>query len=205
MDVIILSKTHMNHGKCCVGGLADNGEYVRLLTNIGENQPENTPFKIRQIWSIEYEYRHNNIHPHIEDVLIQSKSFIGDLKPNFKVIDIIKERKSKIWYGSPNNLFDELIKWTSGGSGYINKDSVPDHSVGFWISNKDLIRRDYNGVRYSYPSENSWRSLKFVGLEDPISNIPAGTLIRVSLARWWKQDANTEDRCFLQLSGWYDI
>ena len=50
------------------------------------------------------------------------------------------------------------------------------------------------------------RGLKYVGEESPIKVIPAGTLVRVSLARWWRpedSEPNFEKRCYLQLSGWY--
>jgi len=33
--------------------------------------------------------------------------------------------------------------------------------------------------------------------------IPADTLLRVSLARWWDNEGRHEERCYLQLSGWY--
>ena len=39
----------------------------------------------------------------------------------------------------------------------------------------------------------------------PLKNIPAGSLLRVSLARWWKHP-NEEAAalsCHLQLSGWF--
>ena len=38
---------------------------------------------------------------------------------------------------------------------------------------------------------------------EPISEIPSGTLLRVSLARWWKKYEEEEKKCYLQLSGWY--
>lgn len=43
--------------------------------------------------------------------------------------------------------------------------------------------------------------LKFVGFQEHVSRIQAGTIIRLSLANWW--DGQGEDRCYLQLSGWY--
>jgi hypothetical protein len=73
MEVLILSKTHMNGGKCCVGGIATNGRYVRLLTAAGDNQPDTTELAPRQVWEIEFVERHGLVPPHIEDVLIQSK------------------------------------------------------------------------------------------------------------------------------------
>ena len=80
---------------------------------------------------------------------------------------------------------------------------MPEQSVGFWVADNALTKKEYNGVRYNYPNTNGWRSLKFVGFDTPVNIIPAGTILRVSLARWWKQDENTEERCYLQLSGWY--
>lgn len=46
-------------------------------------------------------------------------------------------------------------------------------------------------------------SIKYVGFAEPINKIPAGTLVRVSLARWWRPTETSEERCYLQLSGWY--
>lgn len=205
MDVLILSKTHMN-GKSCVGGITGTGRYVRLLDENGNNQPEDTELQPRHVWKIKFTERENKIAPHVEDVLIQSKELKGPLNKKVKIKDFLKERKIPVWGGTPDALFDELIQWTTSGSGFIGKNKkLPEHSVGFWISDKDLKRRDYNGIRYNYPNENAWRSLKYVGFDEPVDLIPSGTLIRVSLARWWKQNADTEERCFLQLSGWYDL
>jgi hypothetical protein len=33
--------------------------------------------------------------------------------------------------------------------------------------------------------------------------LEANTLLRLSLARWWQQAPELEERCYLQLSGWY--
>ncbi len=205
MEVLILSKTHMNGGHCCIGGITGLGRYVRLLTSNGENQPENTEINPKQVWDIEFVERQNNVPPHVEDVLVTKKNLIGTIKEEVQISNFIRQKNIPIWRGTPDNLFDGLIQFTSSGSGYIDRSHIPEHSVGFWISDRNLTRNDYNGIRYRYPSQNGWRSLKFVGFEDPIDTIPAGTLIRVSLARWWKQNENAEERCFLQLSGWYDL
>ncbi|MHB8260149.1 MAG: dual OB domain-containing protein [Bacteroidia bacterium] len=205
MDILILSKTHMNGGKCCIGGITRTGQPVRLLTTFEENQPEDTELAPRQIWEIEFTQRKHINPPHVEDVIIQSKKLKSSLKDGIKVVDFIKERKIPIWQGDADALFDKVIKWTNSGSGFINREAIPNNSVGFWISNKDLTRQEFHGVRYNYPSTNGWRSLKFVGYQTPVNKIPAGTLLRVSLARWWDTNGTTEDRCFLQLSGWYDL
>lgn len=214
MEVIIVSKTHMSNA-ACVGGLATNGRYVRLLDENGHNQPIDTDFDIRQVWSIEYNERQNTA-PHIEDVLITSKTLKGTLKSELTMLQMIQRFNAPIWRGSPDVLFDGLLNWTNNGSGYINEEGgISQHSVGFWISNQPLRRNilrgqrddgiEWESTRYNYPNINGWRNLPYVGFEGAIEIIPAGTLLRVSLARWWNRNGQTEDRCSLQLSGWYDI
>lgn len=203
-DVLILSKTKMNRNQVCVGGLTWGGRYVRLLDEHGENHPENTDLEPRQVWEIEFEERTKNIPPHVEDILMISRIRKDNLKDVIK--DFIVKRDIPIWKGHPDQLFDRLIHWTDSGSGYIDKTGfIPKQSVGFWISDKDLIRKDYKGIRYQYPSTTGWRSLKYKGMEEPVDIIPAGTLIRVSLARWIAFDEGEQPKCWLQLSGWYDL
>ncbi|HAH55422.1 MAG TPA: hypothetical protein DCM02_09120 [Flavobacterium sp.] len=206
MDVLILSKTHMNNGKCCIGGITGSGRYVRLLTTNGENQPEDTDLNPRQVWEVEFTERSNMTAPHVEDVLVSSRKIKGSLKDELTILEFIKQRKIAIWEGSPDVLFDGKIRWTKNGSGFINKEAVSEHSVGFWISDKDLTKSIYfDKPRYSYHGSNGWRSLPYVGFDEPLEIILKGTLIRVSLARWWDTKGTTELRCPLQLSGWYDI
>ncbi len=67
-----------------------------------------------------------------------------------------------------------------------------------------LISKDEKyTIRYRYGTDIN--TIPFVGLQEPIDEIPAGTLLRVSLARWWSPNENTEERCYLQLSGYYDL
>jgi len=161
----------------------------------------------------------HRIFPHVEDVLIQSKTHKRELRKDIKILDFIQQLNALIWKGSPDNLFDGLIKWENG-SGFIDTKAIPKQSVGFWISDKPLIRKDFKEkVRYEYPpfystieidglpvvGQRQWRNISFVGFQTSVDIIPAGTLLRVSLARWWEKDKNTEKRCYLQLSGWYDL
>lgn len=41
------------------------------------------------------------------------------------------------------------------------------------------------------------------GFQTPLDYIPQGTVLRMSLANWWKKGDSDEERCYLQLSGWY--
>lgn len=203
MQVIITSKTHMLNSSC-VGAIAANGRFLRLLDENGYNQSTDTNFEVRQLWDIEFTNRIDLTPPHVEDVLVHSKEFKGLIKDEISILEIIERFNTPIWRGSSDVLFDGKIQWTNSGSGYISEDGgIPSNSVGFWLSDKDLIRRDFNNkVRYSYPIK--WRNISFVGFQHPVAVIPAKTLIRVSLARWWSPSYD-EERCYLQLSGWYDL
>ena len=71
-QIIIVSKTHMTNA-VCIGALATNGKYIRLLNEGGYNQPIDTEFEIRQVWEVEFDERIDKKAPHIEDVIIKSK------------------------------------------------------------------------------------------------------------------------------------
>jgi len=204
MDVIIVSKTRMSNA-ACVGGVLANGKFVRLLNSDGYNQDSDTELKIGDVWTIEFEERIEKRPPHIEDILVSSMTFKFSFDSISKMVTYLKEKlKVKIWRGSTEVLFDGKIQWTSSGSGYISETGeIPDNSVGFWIPDQDLPRKDYNKkVRYSYPLR--WRNISYVGYQNPVDKIPANSLVRVSLARWWSPNED-EERCYLQLSGWYDL
>ena len=206
MDVLILARTRMSNGKCCVGGLAGDGSFVRLMDKDGYPQPEETQFRVRQIWEINYSQKRKIVPPHVEDVLVWGMKRKGSLSKRYKILDIVRRRGVQIWEGSPQKIFDELLQWTDLGSGYIAEgSSVPDHSVGFWLPDKDLSRIEAEGIRYVYPDITCWRRLKYVGYDEPVAEIPAGTLVRLSLSRWHQFEQDSEERCYLQLSGWYDL
>ena len=204
MDVIIVSKTHM-HNATCVGGVLADGRFVRLLDQFGHNQDSDTPLNIGDVYTIRYSERNNKIPPHVEDILVNNFTFKFTFSTITKMVEYLRDKlKVNIWKGSTDILFDGRLHWTSGGSGYISKNGeIPNKSVGFWIPDRDLTRNDFGEkVRYNYPIR--WRSLSYVGFQEPVQTIPAGTLVRVSLARWWSPN-DDDERCYLQLSGWYDI
>jgi hypothetical protein len=206
MDLIIVSKTHMTNA-ACIGALATNGKYIRLLNEGGYNQPIDTEFEVRQVWEVEFEERIDKKPPHIEDVIIKYKKLKGTLKDELTMVQMVQRFNAPIWRGSPDVLFDGLLQWTDSGSGYVPENGIiPNKSVGFWIPDRELTKKIfYEKVRYNYPKITNWRSLPYVGFEEAVEIIPAGTLVRVSLARWWDTNGTTEERCSLQLSGWYDL
>ncbi len=48
----------------------------------------------------------------------------------------------------------------------------------FWRPDQPLLRvEDQKRIRYRYPAENGGSSLTFVGFQEPLAEIPAGTFL----------------------------
>lgn len=196
MEVLIVSKTKLGENFCMGGIELHTNKFIRLFDLYGRYQPLNTPFKVGQVWDICYTEAPATKPPHVEDVRISKSTYITTIDPNNYIIT-----NCKIWQGDPTILYDSKLKWENG-SGYLNDpNNLPQNSVGFWQSDKDLVLKD---GYYNYNSVfKKNKRIRYKGADNPIPVIKANALIRVSLAKWWLKDQNTESRCYLQLSGWY--
>jgi hypothetical protein len=187
----------------CVGALElSTKRNLRLLTAEGENQPKDTPYRVGGIFHVDYTVRSNLIEPHVEDVLVNNQRF---LRTQDRLCSYLKENVP-VWKGDPTTIFGGLIQFPHARSGYITRRrAIPSQSVGFWIPDKNLELTILDDERhYFYFGDNGGiYTIPYVGYEPSVEQIPKGTLIRVSLARWWKPTAQAEHKCYLQLSGWY--
>lgn len=200
MRSLIVSKTRMK-STLCVGAITVEGTPIRLLTSTGQQQPINTAFNIGQVWNLTTWPSAELDPPHMEDVLVQDCSFE-------RTVDSLRDTLLKMGTpccGDPEALFDRVLHWTSGERGYISRrGGVPSRSTGFWIPNQVLQLERHNDKPYFvYLGGNRRYCLPYVGCTEETENIPAGALVRVSLARWWQPPDAYEERCYLQLSGWY--
>jgi len=208
--IVIVSKTKMANNRICVGGIdLENKMSVRLLDANGYHEfADSCAFNVRDIWEIEYLNHNQRPLPHSEDVRVISKQKSGVLKRELSMLDLLNKFQLSIYRGGILNTFEGKLRHTSSGTFYVSEDNVPTNSTCFWICDKEIIRSDYNGkLRYCYnDGTRQWGyNITYVGLEEnPAQIIPQGTLVRLSLAHWWSpENADTEDRCYLQLSGWY--
>jgi len=206
MEILITSKTHKGKAACIGGLVLANKRLVRLLNPGNWDQYADTDFDIGDVWDIQYYDRQDIEPPHIEDIIIQSKQYLRQIDD---LSNYLLNCGVTIFRGSPNQILNGRLGWTGNGSGYLgNRENLPPSSVGFWVSDKDLIL-DEDGKHYNYPSANAFTQTKrfpYVGFAPKVNVIPRGTLIRISLARWWKpKDSELSERCYLQLSGWYGL
>ena len=203
MEVLILLKTHFGNNVCVGGMVLANNQYVRLLNLGGWYQFADTEFEIGDVYDVRFTPSTSIREPHNEDVIIQSQTYLGTIE---NLSEFILSKGVTIWRGSINNIFEGKIRWANSGAGFLsaNIQNYPNHSVGFWLSDEDL---SYENDHYFYPTGSAFtkRKLKYKGMPDAIDTVPANTLLRVSLAKWWKPaDSDVEERCYVQLSGWYD-
>jgi hypothetical protein len=200
----------MANDKVCIGGIdLDKSIYVRLLDINGYHESrENCPYKIREIYEIEYIQSPRPL-PHSEDVRVLSRNKTGELKQNLSMLDTLFKNNFTVYSGNIRETFEGKLNHTNSGTFYISKENVPQNSTCFWICDRNLIRDDYhNKIRYNYRDDDIFRRnhrIVYIGLEEnPAQIISRNTLIRLSLAHWWSpQDSEDEERCYLQLSGWY--
>ncbi|MDE0472462.1 MAG: hypothetical protein OXH57_11025 [Ekhidna sp.] len=138
MEVIIVAKTHMPSA-ACVGGVLSDGRSVRLLSAKGHQQSAKTKLKVGDVYTITFSEREKKP-PHVEDILINSAEYKFSFLTITKMVEHLKEElKVKIWRGSVEILFDNKLRWTREGTGFISRrGELPNSSVGFWIPDRDL-------------------------------------------------------------------
>lgn len=200
MNVLIVGRTKMSGASRCIGGLAHNGKSVRLVKPNGQ-WDTSSGFQIGSVWDVDFTPITGLVDPHTEDVHVQNFNHVG-VQPNLSTYLL---SRLKPWQGGIDQVFGGLLGFTGSGNGYISHArGVPNYSTWFWVADEDLTLRD-DGKHYDYPGQWSNKGMSYVGEPTPIPVIPAGTLVRLSLARWWKPPNvdDLEERCYLQLSGWF--
>ena len=188
----------MAHG-VCIGGLTrDDRRNVRLLPASGEHShPLDAPYVVGDVWELELAAPSSVIAPHVEDQLVLSGQWLA-LQSG---LEVWLKNNVAPWRGGASSLFDGRLHVTPSGRAFVGRDALPTSSVGFWVPTDDLVL-DESGNRYLVPWKDDQISVKYVGSDTPAAVIMAGTLVRVSLSRWFLSPAGV-DGCWLQISGWY--
>ncbi len=206
MRVLIVAKTRMRSG-ACIGAISTSGQSLRLVPAGNYSDGAfNLEYEIGDVWELdEYEFppMEDLVPPHVENVIVRRKHRDVRYDEPSSIIDQLMPPLS----GGPEMLFDGLTQTSHSGSLYIAaRTGIPTYSTMFWRADKPLTLDD-SGMRlhYCYPTPNGCAKLAFVGFQKPVNEIPAGTLVRISLAHWWRPDDrdDVEQRCYCQLSGWF--
>ncbi len=201
MIVTIVAKTRQRRG-ACVGGITADGRSVRLIAaDAAFNEHHNLEYEVGQTWEIDADPARDIIPPHVENVVVRHKR---PLAPAADLVRLIETHMPPA-VGGPEVLYEGLLQAGSHGALYIGREGIPPYSTTFWRPDRPLTRdTSSKRIHYRYPTDDGHRSLTFVGFQEPPEVIPAGTLVRVSLAHWWRPEEHPEEevRCYAQLSGW---
>lgn len=201
MEVLIVSRTRMRNGVCCGGVNLKTGEFIRLHDHWGRNLTPEAPFQIGQVYDMNYRKAlHARTIPHVEDKeIMPDYKLVNELPTSDFVTEI--DRPISVPCGGIDSIFEGKLRH-SAYSTYISPEAIPINSVCFWRPNAMLVKSVFLGkTRYWFDNH----IISYVGFQEPLDVIPAGTLLRMSLANWWSPDDITEKRCYLQLSGWFEI
>lgn len=205
MNVLIVAKTRMGTG-ACIGAITETGTSVRLLAADAEvNERFNLEYEIGDVWELlDYSPPSEVIPPHIEDVIVRAKR---RRRTSNKLLAAIR-RFMPPTCGGLDALYSGLLQVSNSGRVYIGQDAIPKASTLFWQPDRPLrfSISSRGHFRYAYPSDEGERYLTYVGFQPPVETLPAGILLRVSLARWWQPHDHPEEepRCYVQISGWFE-
>lgn len=189
----------------CIGAIAEDGRSLRLIAPDAERAVRfNQEYEVGDVWElIATRPVADAKAPHTEDIIVDEKRYLGQARSLIASI----EKHMPPQTGEIETLFDGLLQVTEFGSMFVaERSGVPGYSTLFWRPPAPLALDDSGvRIRYRYPTDDGDRVLSFTGYQDPIAEIPAGTLVRLSLARWWHpaDGSGGEPRCYVQLSGWF--
>lgn len=204
MRVLIVAKTRQGSG-ACIGGITFEGRSVRLIAaNAATDEHAGLEYNVGEVWEIEAKPAARVTPPHVENIIVHAKRRLGVMSAP---IPFIEERMPPV-VGGVERLYEGLAQGSAGGPLYIaQRTGIPPYSTAFWRPDQPLQRDETSKrIRYRYPTPDGGRTLTFVGFQESLDVIPAGALVRVSLAHWWRPrdaSAEIEERCYVQLSGWF--
>jgi ATP-dependent DNA helicase RecQ len=203
MKAVIVAKTRMGSA-ACVGALTFESQSLRLIAADREtNDHFNMEYQVGEVWEIETLPDPDLTPPHIENVIVTGKRRMGLITSPEKFIEAHMPPTT----GGTESIFEGLAQTTGAGALFIAKRTgIPSRSTMFWRPDRPLRRvDDAKRIRYRYPTEYGGVTLTYVGFQEPVPEIPAQTLLRISLAHWWQPEKMTEGehRCYVQVSGWF--
>jgi ATP-dependent DNA helicase RecQ len=203
LKVLIVAKTRLGDG-ACVWGIAEDGRSVRwVAAEAAAKEQAGLEYEVHEVWEVESIPDPGRVPPHLENIVVQAAR---RLKRSRNTLAVIRRWQPPV-AGAPGTLFDGLAQASGGGALYVAEATgLPGFSAQFWRPDQTLqLELQGRRIRYRYPTPDGGCTLAFAGFQEPLAVLPAGTLLRISLAHWWRPKDHPEEelRCYLQVSGWF--
>lgn len=213
---MIAAVTRMREGRICVGAIEIQDAYPSR--NLRLHQPDGSYyelskalFRVGDLYEITFIDSPNRRPPHTEDCRVQKYERIGSLEPPLAdaFLQLIQRNQVvRLYHGDISAVFDGMLDTsTDSPTRYISHaKGVPSFSTCFWIPASELeVWRSVEG-RIRLYSMTMNLEIPYVSIEPlPEHTIPAGGLLRLSLARWWSRKPREPQRCYLQASHFYGV
>ena len=202
-DIVVVGVTRMGP-VACVGALdCETGASYRLVRLDGRAPFElDTDLRPGAVLSVDLLGPAKLDPPHVEDVAIGAVRRIGRMEPLALARFVLRTSQAPIWRGGFDRLFDGTLRPHKGLTVALRRGHrLPGCSTGFWIPDQPLVRTGDD--RFLYLQDNvPLFEVKSVAIEPILEQtLPAGSLLRMSLARWFKPAGKVPEACWLQLSG----
>lgn len=201
--VLIVAKTNLSNETYSVGGIQlDSLRSLRLFPPTQNSHPRDTPLDIGQVWEFTFQEMSPEeiIAPHVEDIRVIGAKMLRTMSLDQVKAFVLENIGAPIVH--PKDLFYGRLQSKQSKKKRITPaGGIPLKSTGFWRLQGDLILQEAdNKARYICIDHSRRRTiidLPFVGEQALEEVIPAGTLLRLSLSRWF------DEGFWLQLSGWF--
>lgn len=192
--VVIIARTRISESDVCIGAIdIDTHRMVRLHDNNGRNFRRDYPFDVGQVWNARL-FPKRSRPPHVEDTFAVQLSRVQEPFDLKGYLDGARDRLP-IWTGGPESIFDGKLHvhpYTGAAALYGDREQSAG-SLGLWIPDGQLSKRmedRYENRQFYYyyvdPSQRERLKLKFTGIAPSPETVPAGSIISLSLARWWR-------------------
>ena len=202
-EVLIVAKTNMSRGTYCIGGVQLGSlRSLRLVPSNQNSHPKDTPLDVGQVWDFTLQEMPpaQVTAPHVEDIRVLRGKMLRAMLFN-EVRDFVLDNID-VPTVHPKDLFFGRLQFKQSEKKRITPEGgIPLKSTGFWRLDGDLILQEIEGkaryVCFDHSRRKAVLDLPFLGQQSLADVIPAGTLLRLSLSRWFN------DGYWLQLSGWF--
>lgn len=189
----------------CIGALDLEYRAVRVLPQFGHAHPHDAAYRLGDVWDLPLRSLPFVEPPHVEDAVLTGEGHLID-----RVQDVGQWVLGGItpWRGPASEALEGQLQRSESGRVFVGKDQIPSSSVGFWIPDRPLVRVEQREREfYSYTDHGGarWR-FSYAGTAPSLKILPAGVLVRLSLARWWApDDSSLPEACYAQVSGWFPV
>ena len=207
MKVLIIAVSRSG-GVFTVGAIAADGQLLRLVEErpgccfSGVEELDESVPQPGDVWEVEAGAPASVVAPHTETRLLAGGRRLGPARDVTASI----ARHLPPYAGEATGLFDGLVSEQNSSLCVAAGHALPSFSMQFWQVAQPLVRQlDGERIRYRLRSGAGDVAAAYIGYHAAPVEIPAGSLVCITLSPWWRpaRQPESEACCYLQIAGWF--